>query len=55
MQVEFRSKTRCPAQRGVAFDGPVPFESPFAPSAVSTFTTNFLLVTVEKCYARIAT
>jgi hypothetical protein len=31
-----------------------PFESPFAPSAVSTFTTNFLLVTVDKCYVRIA-
>jgi hypothetical protein len=26
-----------------------PFESPFAPSAVSTFTTNFVLVTVDKC------
>ena len=31
-----------------------PLESPFAPSAVSTFTTNFLLVTVDKCYVRIA-
>jgi hypothetical protein len=31
-----------------------PFESPFAPSAVSTFTTNFLLVTVDKCYVGIA-
>jgi hypothetical protein len=27
-----------------------PFEFPFAPSAVSTFTTNFLFVTVDKCY-----
>ena len=30
-----------------------PLESPFAPSAVSTFTTNFLLVTVDKCYVEI--
>jgi len=30
-----------------------PFESPFAPSAVSTFTTNFVLVTVDKCYVGI--
>jgi hypothetical protein len=29
-----------------------PFESPFAPSAVSTFTTNFLLVSVDKCYVK---
>ena len=29
-------------------------ESPFAPSAVSTFTTNFLLVTVDQCYVRSA-
>ena len=34
--------------------GDAPLESPFAPSAVSTFTTNFLLVTVDKCYVRIA-
>jgi hypothetical protein len=27
-----------------------PFEYAFAPSAVSTFTSNFLLVTVDKCY-----
>ena len=33
---------------------PAPFESPFAPSAVSTFPTNFVLVTVDKCYVRIA-
>jgi hypothetical protein len=33
--------------------GDAPFESPFAPSAVSTFTTNFVLVTVDKCYVRI--
>jgi hypothetical protein len=33
---------------------PAPFESPFAPSAVSTFTTNFVLVTVDNCYVRIA-
>jgi hypothetical protein len=33
--------------------GSAPFESPFAPSAVSTFTTNFVLVTVDKCYVRI--
>ena len=31
-----------------------PFESPFAPSAVSTFTTNFVLVTVDKYYVRVA-
>jgi hypothetical protein len=30
-----------------------PLASPFAPSAVSTFTTNFLLVTVNKCYVGI--
>jgi len=30
-----------------------PFESLFAPSAESTFTTNFLLVTVDKCYVGI--
>jgi len=34
--------------------GGAPFESPFAHSAVSTFTTNFVLVTVDKCYVRIA-
>jgi hypothetical protein len=31
-----------------------PFEYAFAPSAVSTFTSNFLFVTVDKCYVRIA-
>ena len=31
-----------------------PFESLFAPSAVSTFTTNFVLVTAEKCYVKTA-
>ena len=31
-----------------------PFESPFAPSAVSTFSTNFVLVTVDKCHVRSA-
>jgi hypothetical protein len=34
--------------------GSAPFESPFAPSAVSPFTTNFVLVTVDKCYVKIA-
>ena len=28
-------------------------ESPFAPSAVATFPTNFVLVTVDKCYVKI--
>ena len=31
-----------------------PFESRFAPSTVSTFTTNFVIVTVDKCYVKIA-
>jgi hypothetical protein len=34
--------------------GNAPFESPFAPSAVSTFTTNFVVVTVDEGYVRIA-
>jgi hypothetical protein len=40
--------------QNVQFERFAPFESPFAPSAVSTFTTNFLLVTVDKCYVKIA-
>jgi len=32
---------------------PLPFESPFAPSAVSSFTANFVLATVDKCYVGI--
>ena len=31
-----------------------PVESRFAPSTVSTFTTNFVIVTVDKCYVKIA-
>src|ERR1700692_4577564 len=31
-----------------------PFESRFAPCTVSTFTTNFVIVTVDKCYVKIA-
>lgn len=33
--------------------GSAPFESPFALSAVATFPTNFVLVTVDKCYVKI--
>lgn len=31
-----------------------PFESPFAPSDVSNFTMSFALITLDKCYVRIA-
>ncbi len=58
MQVEFRTKNYVPSptRRHDHWPSaaPAPFESPFAPSAVSTFTTNFVLVTVDKCCVRIA-
>lgn len=55
MQVEFRIKNWVPNPTRCHNYWPsvAPFESPFAPSAASTFTTNFVPVTVDKCYVRI--
>jgi len=55
MQVEFRTKNWVPDPTRCHNYWPsvAPFESPFAPSAASTFTTNFVFVTVDKCYVRI--
>ena len=56
MQVEFRTKNWVPDPTRCHNYWPsvAPFESPFAPSAASTFTTNFVLVTVDRCYVGIA-
>ena len=55
MQVEFRIKNWVPNPTRCHNYWPsvAPFESPFAPSAASTFTTNYVFVTVDKCYVRI--